>query len=340
MSAPGGDVPPGRSALGRRLVLGLVLGLVLYAGMVLWADVDGIRAALAEIDLWVFPAAMGLSFTNYLVRFPRWERYRGLVGIRMPRGTSLLVYLSGLALTVSPGKMGEALKSWLVRSIDGTPLHRSAPIVLAERFTDLLGFVVLLAIGGLSTVPEYAWIFWATLVLCAAGLAIVGSPRAGEALCARIEGLPLLRAAAAPLRGALESARTLLRPRELVLPTLLATAGWGLECTAFWLVANELCGGGVPLAFATYAFALSAVAGAVLIIFPGGLGVTEGTLTALLDGRYRALGIAAGAARAKAASATIVIRLCTLWFAVGVGLVAFALFRRRHGAPAGAPPAP
>ena len=104
--------------------------------------------------------------------------------------------------------------------------------------------------------------------------------------------------------------------------------GWGLECFGFWLIADSLTEGDVPLLFATYAFALSAVAGAVLILFPGGLGVTEGTLSGLLAARYRSLGVAADAARAKAVAATMIIRLCTLWFAVGVGLLALGLFTR------------
>jgi hypothetical protein len=39
--------------------------------------------------------------------------------------------------------------------------------VVAERFTDLLGFLVLVAVGGLATAPEHAWVFWSTLGLCA-----------------------------------------------------------------------------------------------------------------------------------------------------------------------------
>ena len=89
--------------------------------------------------------------------------------------------------------------------------------------------------------------------------------------------------------------------------------------------------GAVPYGYAVYTFALSAVAGAVLILFPGGLGPTEASMSALLTPKYVAAGLAADAARASAASATLVIRLCTLWFAVVLGVVAALVFRRRHG---------
>lgn len=322
---------PDDRKLQRRMLAGIFLGVLVYAALGLWGDVGAIRAALRDFDVLLVPAAMALSFGNYLVRFVRWERYRTLLGVRMDRWTSFLIHLAGLSLTVTPGKMGEAFKSWLIKRVDGSPVSRTAPIVVAERFTDLLGFLVLVAVGGLATAPQHAWIFWATLALCAVLLAVLGSRRLGELACVLLEHLPMIGGLAPRARAAFASTRTLLAPRELALPTVLATLGWSLECTAFWLVADSLVSGDLPFLFAVYTFALSAVAGAVLIVAPGGLGVTEGTMTGLLSARYRAMGVARDAAAAYAVTATVVIRLCTLWFAMGVGMVALAAFRRARG---------
>lgn len=326
------ETPPGKGYMGR-VLLGLVLGLVVYGCMALWSDLDSIRAALADFPLWLIPAAMGLSFCNYLLRFLRWERYRGLLGVQLDRKTSFLIHLSGLALTVTPGKMGEAVKSILIRQVEGSPLARTAPIVVAERFTDLLGFLVLVAVGGLATAPEHAWVFWSTLGLCAVLLAILAYEPMGRATCSLLARLPLIGGLAPALGTAITSTRTLMAPRELPLATLVATLGWGLECTAFWLIANALIPGEIPLLFGVYAFAISAVAGAVVIVTPGGLGVTEGLLTALTSTRYQSMGMPVAAAGGAAVSATVLIRLCTLWFAMGLGLLALGRFTRLHGAP-------
>jgi uncharacterized membrane protein YbhN (UPF0104 family) len=327
---PPAEVRAAPRPFGGRLVAGVVFGLVAYALLALWSDAAAVGRALADFPAALLPVACGLSFLNYVVRFARWELYRRRLGIRLDRSTSFLIHLAGLALTVSPGKMGEAYKSWLIRRVDGTPVARSAPIVVAERFTDLLGFLVLIAIGGLATAPEHAWIFWGTLALCALLLAFVGWPPASALALRCARALPLVRRFAGRLEEALGSTRVLLHPRLLPVPTALATLGWSLECVAFWLVASALAPeGGVPLAFATYTFALAAVAGAVAIVFPGGLGITEASMTALLAGRYAAGGLAAGLARSNAAAATLVIRLCTLWFAVAIGIAAVVLFERR-----------
>ena len=142
----------------------------------------------------------------------------------------------------------------------------------------------------------------------------------------------------AKLEEALDSARRLLAPRELPVATLLAAAGWFCECVGCWIIAQSVLPAVAPagaepsaalgLAGVTYAFALSAVAGAVVVIAPGGLGVTEGLLTGLLERGYRTAAVAAAPARATARSVTLVTRLCTLWFAMGVGLIALQLQRR------------
>jgi len=318
--------------LGRSLAIGAVLGLVVLCAFALWSDARGIGQALARFPISVAVLACGLSLANYGLRFLRWQRYLTVLGIKIPIGTSFLISLAGLAFTVSPGKLGEAYKSWLVKEVTGTPIHVTAPIVLAERFTDLLAFLVLIAIGGLATSPDHAWIFGAVLAGCAALLAFAVSPRLQEFALARIARMPVVARFVPRVRDSLTSVRALFAPRELVFPTVIATLGWGLECVGFYCVVNAFVPDAVTLSFATYTFALSAVAGAVLILFPGGLGPTEASMSALLTPRYVAAGLGVEAARASAASATLVIRLCTLWFAVLVGAIAALVFRRRFSA--------
>jgi uncharacterized protein (TIRG00374 family) len=265
------------------------------------------------------------------VRFVRLRLYCARLGIELETRTSFLIHLSGLALTVSPGKMGEAFKSLLVRRITGTPVAVSAPIVLAERFTDLLAFLVLIAIGASASESGQGWIVWSTIALCTALFAFVVS-RTLQGLFLALLSRHAFSARFRPkIEQALDSSRTLLAPRALFVPTVIATVGWSLECLAFKLTAGAFVDGGVPFLFAAYTFALAAVAGAVAFIFPGGLGVTEASMGALLRRRYVALGLGIEAAAASAVSATILIRLATLWFAVGVGVVAVMIFRRRHG---------
>lgn len=314
--------------LKQRLILGVVFGLLVSLAIAMWADGPSILEALRTFPAHWILVACGLSFCNYLVRFARWERYRAILGIRMSRLTSFRIYLAGLAFTVTPGKMGEAFRSVLIEKEDGTPLARSAPMVMAERFTDLLGFLILLAIGGIASAPDFLWVFLATLGLCAFLLVLVSSQAFGAWLVRIVSKLPVVGRLAGHLEEGLGSTRELLTLRELVMPTLVSTLGWGMECFAFYLVVEAIVPGSTSLLFATYAFALSAILGAVLIIFPGGLGPTEATMGGLLTTSFTAAGVVAEVAVTKALSATFIIRFCTLWFAVGLGGIALAIHTR------------
>ena len=328
--------------MGRRLTGGVLLGVLLYAGIAVWADLDELQASLTRFPLWPVPAALGLAFLNYCIRFLKWQRYLALLEIEVDRGTSFLIFLSGMSMSVTPGKMGEVFKSWLLRRVSDTPIHQSAPIVVAERFTDLLGYLILVAIGGIATLPEYTWIFWATLGLCGLVLVLAGSRRTARITYKVFSRAPYFWRLASRIEGSFASVRVLLAPRQIVLPTLLSVIGWGLECLGFWLIASALVEGAVEPLFCVFAYAFSAVAGAVAIVAPGGLVITEGLLGTLLRRRYEpvlAVSLELGGetlrkvARAKAAGAVILVRLCTLWFAVAVGLVATWVFTRRFGEP-------
>lgn len=314
------------------MLAGVLFGMLVYVGMLVWADAGDVGTALKRIPLWVVPACCALSFANYLVRFIKWQRYLALLDVKLDRSTSFQIYLSGLSMSVTPGKMGEVFKCWLIKKVNGTPIHTTAPIVVAERVTDLLGYLILVAIGGIQTMPEHAWIFWVTLGVCAVALALAGSEWFADLTAGLFKRLPYVWRLVPRIEGSFASTRILLAPREIFMPTIVSVIGWGLECTGFWLIANAVVPDSIPFLYAVFAYAFSAVAGAVLIIFPGGLGITEYSMGKLLVTRYEGVGgLTLEAARAQATGPVILARFCTLWFAVLVGFIATGLFTRRFG---------
>ena len=70
---------------------------------------------------------------------------------------------------------------------------------------------------------------------------------------------------------------------------------------------------------ATFVYALSTLAGAFSLL-PGGLIVTEGSMTGLL----RLFGVELS----RGALVTLIVRLCTLWFAVFIGMIFLYLCER------------
>lgn len=318
----------------RRVLWGVLFGVVVYAGIVLWSDAGALLDALSSLSWWAFPAALGCSLVNYALRFLKWQIYLRVLEVKIATFPSLLINLSAYSMGVTPGKVGEVLKSFLLKRVTGTSVTKSAPIVLAERVTDLLGCLVLIGAGGLVSHPEFAWVFWTTLGLCAALVAFLASERLSGLGLSVAGKLPLLNRVVERVETLLVSSRRLLAPKQLVAPTILSTLGWGAECIGFWILANGILPNGeLSLSFATFAYATGSVVGALAIFLPGGLGATEYAMGTLFRREAQAVAeVSLETARALSVGATLLVRLATLWFGVVVGLFALAWFQKVYGA--------
>jgi uncharacterized protein (TIRG00374 family) len=318
-----------------RVALGVAAGVAVYVGFSIWANARQVADALARFRWSLAALACLLAAGNYLVRFGRWQVYLRVLGLEVAAKDSLLVFLAGFSLTVTPGKLGEAVKAFLLRASHGFPVARTAPIVVAERVTDLLALLLLALVGVFQFDIDRRFLV-AGAALVAGGVLVVSVDPLAEAALALAARLPGLRRFAPKLREMHAATAALLHPRPLVLGTALSTASWFLECLAFWTVVRGFPGVTLDLRAATFIYAAMTIAGA-LSFLPGGLGVTEAGMLALL------VRFGVGLTRGSAAAATFVTRACTLWFAVALGLPALALYtRRKHVAVPGidARPAP
>jgi glycosyltransferase 2 family protein len=301
-----------------RLIVPIVFGAVVFVALAAWSNFRAVHDSLLAMRWTVIPAVLALSFGNYAIRFVRWEYYLGRLRIERSTSDSMIIFLSGLVMSVSPGKFGEVFKSFLLRQRYGTPLALSAPIVLAERLTDLFALLILAAVGAVHFGKGVRLVV-VGMALIAAFLAVLSSPRLVHGLIGLAGRVPRIARLTEKLVQLYDSAARLLGPVPLVVGNLYGVLGWFCECIGFYLVLGAL-GSPVPLGFASFAYALATIAGA-LTMLPGGIGLTEGSLTVLLTTQ----GVDSG----RAVAATFVIRLCTLWFAVLVGAVVLLAFQGR-----------
>lgn len=310
----------------RRLLAVVVAGVAVFAAVTVYGDVRELGDRLGRFEWWTFAAAIALAMVNYAIRYVRWSLYLSRRAIEVPRATSALIFVSGFALSITPGKVGELVKSYLLRAAVGTPVATSAPIIVAERLTDLVALLLI----GLVGVALYG-IAGATVlaggVLVVAGVAVLAWPRSAHALIALVTRPRRLRPLRERLLEAYGGLRALVRPWPLAWGTAFGVVAWLAECAGFALIVSGFAGTSVPFGLAMLIYASTTVAGA-LSFLPGGLLVTEAGMTLLLVSSAR------GVDQATAAAATILTRLATLWFAVVLGLVAMAVLRRH--APAAA----
>ncbi len=297
----------------KKLLLLIFLTVLVFVGLAGYGDFKEIGRQLAHFPLTYMIAALGLALVNYGLRFLRWAYYLRVLGIRPPLGVNSLVFLSGLAMSITPGKAGELIKSYLLRDRAGVPVSASAPVVVMERISDVIS-VTLLALLGLALLPApLVAVLAAVLFLSGAALALIAT-RKGD----RLFGLPLLRRWSKALRASFQGLQQLASPKVMLVAVILGLAAWFSEGMALWVVLRGL-DADVALSRALPIYAAATLVGA-LSALPGGLVGTEGSMVALLQ--------QSGVARGPASAATLLVRLATLWFAVAVGLVALACVNR------------
>ena len=307
--------------LKRNLVLALALGVGVYMVLAVFSDFGELREALGGFDYALIPAILGLVLLSYAGRFFRWLYYLRILKVSVPLGTNAAIFAAGLSMTISPGKLGEVLKSVFVRQSSGAPIARTAPAVVAERATDGTGMVAWGFLGAFS-LGLSPWTMLAFLAVAVFGIAVLRSERLSLWAERVLSRLPLLERLAPHLRDFHGASNELLGTGPLLVGTLISFCAWGLECLGVYLC---VVGMGVDQAFllVVFVFAVSSLLG-VLSMLPGGIGAVEAGLAV----QFVAL---AGLSRGLAGALTFLIRLATLWFATLIGVIGLLVVRRLLG---------
>jgi uncharacterized protein (TIRG00374 family) len=320
-----------------KLLASLLIGLVVVVAIGLFSDIREVGRDFETFSWSLIPAILGLTILNYVLRWLKWDYYlrRLDLGNGVSRFDSGLIFVAGLVMSVTPGKLGEVFKSYLLKRVNRTAVTRSAPIVLAERLTDGLAMLLLMGLG-LTLYPPARPAFVVLVLATAVGIVVLQNRTLFEAVLGWIERVPLGQRLAPRLLTVYTSTIQLLDWRVLLVSTFLSFVSWGFECIAFYyvLVGLGIEGTALLLLQATFVFAASTLFGLISFL-PGGLGASEVSSVGLLV-------LLVGMATSAATTATIVIRFGTLWFGVLLGVIALAWFGRRYrpdtsGEPTGDP---
>ncbi len=291
-------------------VIASVVGFVALAAVAAVAAGGAeIWAQLSRISLGLLASLLALSLLNYGLRILRWHLYARHLGLEPTLKQSAMTYVAGFAMTTTPGRVGEAFRLWLMERVEGHRYERTLPLLVADRISDM-GAVGLLLLVGLSASTAQPWLLAVAAAATSVMVVLALWPR--SAASAVYHGYRLFGRWPRLFGRARKAARdtaALFTPKLAISTLVLAVIGWAAECFALYLTLHAL-GAQVGLFFCVLVFTAGMLVGALTLV-PGGLGGTEGTMLALLA--------IAGVPMSIAIPATVVSRVTTLWFAVGLG---------------------
>ena len=95
----------------RNLSISLIFICALYIGLVLFANPEKVFSAFSKMGILSWLLVLSCSLSSYILRFMRWHYYLRYLKHHIPLAQHFLYYMAGFALTITPAKVGETIRS-------------------------------------------------------------------------------------------------------------------------------------------------------------------------------------------------------------------------------------
>ncbi len=297
----------------RKIVITTLLAVFFYAILLIYSDASKVMRLIKSFNLGILLVLIILSLFCYLSRTIRLMYLMHISGSKIGFKDSFYIQFSGMTMTITPGKVGEVLKAFLAKKIVGYPVARGVALVFVERLTDFVA-VLVLSLGGLTAIKSSYLSIGVIFALTAVGVLLISTEWFQRIFLDLIKKTGYASRFHESLEEMFGAIREFLKLKSLSVSVFLALTGWGAEGVAFYLALKTLGFTAIGFFQAVAVYAVSTIVGA-LAMFPGGIGLTEGSIMGIL--------LASGASRDISFSATMIIRFTTLWFGVAAGWLVF-----------------
>jgi uncharacterized membrane protein YbhN (UPF0104 family) len=117
----------------KNLLISLIIAALIYLALSVYADFDSVMEAFSNFAVILLPVLLFLSYLNYYTRFLKWHYYLNILGIKVLWKDSYLIFMSGLVMSVTPGKLGELLKSYMLKKNYSEPRFYLTPHIRNSR---------------------------------------------------------------------------------------------------------------------------------------------------------------------------------------------------------------
>ena len=301
--------------LDNRIYIVIIAIIVLYFIFLVISDLGEVYAQLNKMDTNYLPIILLLIPLCLIVLFTRWNLLLKNSNVHVPVKDNLKIYLSGFALSITPGKVGELIKSQLLKNKFGIPREKTAPIVLVEQLYNIIGII------GVSILGLWYFEFGAHIILIAASLLVIililiSSKRLFEKFLTLLSRIKFLSQYTSAFSNSYDVLRKSTRGWVVVYASALSIAFWLIESVIAYFVLLSFGVNHIEFLSVITTYTSSIILG-VASFLPLGIGVVEGSLA----GFFTLQGVDVSVAL----TLVIFIRIFTRWIAVSVGFVSLKL---------------
>ena len=294
-----------------RLILIPVAAAVIYAIFLFVSDYDTISETISSFNVNFLPHILFFATASWIPIFIKWHFLLKNSNIHVPVKGNIVVFLSGMGLELTPGHVGALIKSQILKTKFSISRTKTAPIVLIEKVYDLIGAIIASIIGIIILGMETYLIAIALSALALIFFLMCYRP-AFDLFLGLIAKRKFFSKYIENISDSYEIIKKSTSVKSFTICILLSIAYWSIISAGVYYI---LAGFGIDMIdylkiLSIYTF--SAFLGAITFI-PGGIGVTEGSLTGLLSIQ--------GVDISVALVLGVMIRLFAFWYPVCVGFI-------------------
>ena len=298
-----------------KIIVIIIAVVGLYAAFFIVSDIRTVYDKITSFKIEFLLIIIPLVTTGWFVLFARWHLLLKNSKILIPKKDSLLIFFSGFALTIIPGKVGELIKSQLLKTKFEVPRSKTVPIVMLEQMYTLIGLVIISFFGiWFFELGAYVLGFFTALLIFA--FILISSKKVFNKLIAIFEKRKFTSRFAEPLSSSYDIIKKSTKGPITFYASALTTVFWLIEAVVVYFVLLAFGVENMEFLMVIPTYATSLMLG-FLSFLPMGLGVVEGSLASFfsLQGIEVSLSL----------TIVIIIRIFTRWYGVAVGFVALRL---------------
>ena len=301
--------------IGNKVLIVIVAVIGLYAAFLIASDINTIFDKISYFKIEFIPIILLLITSGWFTLFFRWHLLLRNAKIFIPIKDSFLILTSGFALTIIPGKVGELVKSQLLKTKFGIARSKTIPIVILEQFYTAIGIVTLsfLGIWYFELGVYVLGIFTAGLVFA---FLLLSSRKTFNKIMSLLGRRKFTSKFVEPLSSSYDGVKNGIRGPISLFASGLSILFWMIEAISIYFIL--LAFGVETIEFLTIVstYTTSIMLG-ILSFLPLGIGVVEGSLASFFTMH--------GIDISLSLTIVVVIRLFTRWYGVSFGFIALKL---------------
>ena len=295
----------------RNFLLVVVSMIVLYIVFLIVSDFNVIREKIFDFKTDYLPIILLLAPLSWGIVFFRWHFLLKNSNITIPKKENFKIYMAGFAMSVTPGKVGELIKSQFLKSKYGVSRKNTLPIIISEYFYHMVG-VLVVSIIGVYYFEFSLYIIILTSALIITTLTIISSETFFKKFVSLISKRNFLKKYVSPISDSHIILKKSTRGKIFIISSGLSIAFWFTEALIVYFVFLSFNILNFEFFKIAAIYTTSLILG-MLSFLPMGVGVVEGSLAGFLN--YEGIDISI------ALTLVILIRIFTRWYGVIVGLV-------------------